>query len=313
MMQEFNQKNSFNIPVLILMFNRSDNVLKVIDSLRTVSPKQIYIACDGGRHPDEMLVVSQARNNVLKSIDWDCEVKTLFREQNLGCRRAVDDAIKWFFSHVERGIVLEDDCVPSVGFFDYCSKMLDYYSNDFSVGSISGRLQTGLEDVLNGHFFSSRFFCWGWASWANRIEKITADSCEFNDIDMKDLKYGNFAEHCFLRGSMGLVKSKQVDSWAYIYDLQFRLRNQYCVLPDRNMIRNIGFERGATHTSRTLKDSVDVYEHTNVKLAKTSKVSPDFDFLKRCVLKEFGGWFKLYLFSLAKETKLFRIFYRKLF
>jgi hypothetical protein len=58
----------------------------------------------------------------MDNIDWKCEVKTLFREKNLGCKYLVREAIDWFFENEKMGIILVDDCLPSLSFFQYCEE-----------------------------------------------------------------------------------------------------------------------------------------------------------------------------------------------
>lgn len=51
---------------------------------------------------------------VLDVMDEATDVVTLFRDENLGCKQAVESAITWFLSHEAESIILEDDCVPSL-------------------------------------------------------------------------------------------------------------------------------------------------------------------------------------------------------
>jgi hypothetical protein len=74
----------------------------------------------------------------VSNVDWPCELKTLFRESNLGCKNAVSGGINWFFSHEEMGIILEDDCLPSASFFDYATQLLQRYRHDNRIWMISG-------------------------------------------------------------------------------------------------------------------------------------------------------------------------------
>lgn len=89
-----------DVPILLVIFNRPDTVAKVMGVLRKIKPKYLYVAADGPRatRPDERSKTEAAREIAI-SIDWSCEVKTLFREENMGCRRAVSGAIDWFFEH----------------------------------------------------------------------------------------------------------------------------------------------------------------------------------------------------------------------
>ena len=106
-------------PILFLIFNRPNTTIQVLQEIRKVAPSRLYIACDGARtHKEgEKEKVQETRELVLKNIDWECEVKTLFRDNNLGCKEAVSGAISWFFENEEMGIILEDDCLPSQSFF----------------------------------------------------------------------------------------------------------------------------------------------------------------------------------------------------
>jgi GR25 family glycosyltransferase involved in LPS biosynthesis len=108
--------------ILFLVFNRLDTVKQVFEAIRQAKPPRFYIASDGPRYDriGEKEKVEQVRKYILNTIDWECEVKTLFREQNFGCGRAVSSAITWFFEQEEQGIILEDDCLPTTSFFPYC-------------------------------------------------------------------------------------------------------------------------------------------------------------------------------------------------
>ena len=116
----------FETPILFLIFNRPDLTSQVFQRIAEVKPKYLFIAADVPRndYPEDTEKCRRAREIVLNAIDWDCEVKTLFRETNLGCKVAVSKAIDWFFESVEEGIILEDDVYPSLSFFRYCKELL---------------------------------------------------------------------------------------------------------------------------------------------------------------------------------------------
>jgi len=115
-------------PVLFLIFNRPDTTTRVFEAIRAARPERLYVAADGPRmtREGEAERCAEARR-IATAVDWPCEVKTLFRETNLGCRAAVSGAITWFFEHEEEGIILEDDCLPDPSFFPYCTELLAHY------------------------------------------------------------------------------------------------------------------------------------------------------------------------------------------
>ena len=131
--------NSFDVPILMLVFNRPDETQRVFDAVKKVKPGRLYVAADGARahKSTDQLLTSQTRD-IFKQIDWPCELKTLFRDENLGCGPAVSGAIPWLFEHEDMGIILEDDCLPDPSFFRFCDEMLERYRDNERVGMVSG-------------------------------------------------------------------------------------------------------------------------------------------------------------------------------
>jgi hypothetical protein len=171
----------FKSPILFLIFNRPDTTKAVFESIKSIKPLKLYIAADGarGNKLGEDLLVEETRA-IIQSVDWECEVKTLFRKENLGCKVAVSSAIDWFFENEEQGIILEDDCLPDASFYGFCENLLDYYKNDERVFHISGNnFQDGIIRGDGSYYFSKYNHSWGWATW-RRVWKTY-------DVNMKGL------------------------------------------------------------------------------------------------------------------------------
>ena len=157
---------SLEVPILLLVFNRLDCALKVLQAIRRARPKRLYVAGDAGRNAEESRRVEMVREQLLDAVDCDCRVMTLFHEENLGCRRAVRAGIDWFFKHEEAGIILEDDCLPHPAFFRFCTSFLTTYKDDTGIGTIMGsRFRCYGKTGPGPGQFSNAFHCWGWASW----------------------------------------------------------------------------------------------------------------------------------------------------
>jgi hypothetical protein len=234
-------------PILFLIFNRPDVTKAVFAEIKKAKPEKLYIACDGPR-PDrenEKQIVANLRQDLLDNIDWSCSVKTLFREENLGCGYAVSEAISWFFDNEPMGIILEDDCVPSPSFFPYCNELLHKYQNDRRVWYISGTsfLNPGdLED--SSYYFSPITQMWGWATWRDRWAEY--------DFHMK--KYKSFIEHKYLDGIANSFRIKQwfkdtleynqgiTTNWDCQWFFTTLVNRGLCVVPKVNLIRNVGFD-----------------------------------------------------------------------
>ena len=75
------------------------------------------------------------------------------------------NAINWFFKHEEKGIILEEDCLPNNSFY-FCEKMLLRYESNIRVGCITGVNFQGNRKVSKySNYFSKYNHCWGWATW----------------------------------------------------------------------------------------------------------------------------------------------------
>ncbi|GFO68499.1 hypothetical protein GMLC_20780 [Geomonas limicola] len=246
-------------PVLFIIFNRPEPTRVVFEAIRKARPERLFIAGDGprpGRAGDAELC--QATRDVALQVDWECEVQVLFQEKNLGCKLGVSTAIDWYFSQVEEGIILEDDCLPEPSFFGYCAELLEFYRNDPQVMMISGdNFQYGRVRGEGSYYFSRFTHIWGWASWRrawrhydvamsrfpafvqqNRIEAL------FDQQEARD-----YWLYSFVRCYQG-----EIDTWDYQWTFALWERDGVAILPNVNLVTNIGFGPGAVHCQNS--DSV---------------------------------------------------------
>ena len=245
-----------NTPVLFLVFNRLDTTKQVFEAIRLAKPPRLYIAADGARasREGEAATVQAVRDYVVSHIDWECEVKTLFREQNLGCKYAVSGAVTWFFENEVMGIILEDDCLPDPTFFNFCQELLERYRHDQRIGMISGdNFQFGNRRNDDSYYFSKYTHIWGWASWRDRwvnsYDVTIAKWPRIRDGDwLKDM-VGNAREAVYWRKIFERVHRGEIDTWDYQWVFANWVEGRMTILPAVNMISNIGFDGNATHTT----------------------------------------------------------------
>ncbi|GBR75494.1 hypothetical protein NO2_0163 [Candidatus Termititenax persephonae] len=234
----------FNKPILFLIFNRLNTAKQVFSVIRQVQPKYLYVASDGPRvdKESEKKEVDSVRQYVLANVDWDCEVKTLFRDKNLGCGRAVSSAITWFFEQVEQGIILEDDVLPSKSFFTYCAELLDRYRDDEKIYHIAGC--NVLEDVglKDSYYFALMPGVWGWATWRRAWQKYQYDvDVQSLTEFIKQRKINSVSpRRCDRRHWLNIFKSMQehkIDTWDYqwVYTV-FRSKRGYLKMYIQNHI-----------------------------------------------------------------------------
>ena len=244
-------------PVLFVIFSRPSTTEIVFEEIRKAKPSRLFIAADAARGDREgEHEKCLATREIVSRVDWDCEVKTLFREKHLGCGRAVSEAITWFFDHVEEGIILEDDTKPSPEFFEFCAKMLAHYRNDTRVMHIAGTSYTNryTKDSPYSYFFSDwGDYVWGWATWKRAWKHYDYSMKHFPDVTGKKLLTSNYTsiyerfymEHMLNRS---YYENDAVTWWSVQWGFARKINSGLVAVPTRNMVVNLGFNGDATNT-----------------------------------------------------------------
>jgi hypothetical protein len=245
----------FETPILLLIFNRPDTTAQVFEAIKIVKPKNLFLAADGPRegNKDDIINCEEVRKYVLDNIDWDCEIKKLFREKNLGCGKGVSSAITWFFENVEEGIILEDDCVPSLSFFNYCSKLLEKYRHNSDVFLIGGSNFQKKRRGKESYYFSAYGHVWGWASWRRAWKYY-----DFSLNSISDREFYNCLNFYFSKNREKFywyeifkrMKYDPIDTWDYQWTFSQWYNKGINIIPNLNLVNNIGFNDNATHTKQ---------------------------------------------------------------
>lgn len=234
-----------NTPILFLIFNRPETTKKVFHQIRKAKPAELYVAADGPREdePGESELCKKTRG-IIEEIDWDCEVHTLFRDKNLGCKKAISSGISWFFNNVDRGIILEDDCVPDDGFFGFCEELLNFYENDNRIMMISGTnyISDSIE-IDESYFFSRYYSIWGWATWSRAWKLYDIDMSrwpEFKKSKKLDEIFQDKKIRKFFTNIFQEAYSNKVETWDYQWVFACLSHEGLAIVPKYNLISNIG-------------------------------------------------------------------------
>ena len=254
---------SFDVPILILSFNRPELIYKQLKLLKNLKPSTLYIFSDGPRknnHSDYSKVY-ECRKLFQNNINWDCNKIFKFEQSNLGCGLGVSTAISWFFSNISEGLIIEDDCFLAESFFPFAKKMLEIYRNDSSIAGITADFKiSSLQTSKYG--FISYPLIWGWASWRRSWEGY---SLYLKDFDNKKLPkrirpMPKQQQQYWIYNFKKIQNSKKPHTWDVQFCYLVFARDQNFIHPFTNLISNQGFGLDATHT----KNSFD--EYSNLKL-----------------------------------------------
>ncbi len=244
-------KNNFETPILFVIFNRPDITQKVFNEIKKIRPKKLFITADGPRNNEEKKLCNKTRK-IIEQVDWECEIKKNYSNKNLGCKIGVSSGINWFFKHVEAGIILEDDCLPNQSFFYFCKELLERYKDNKKIMMISGdNFQNKKQHGNGSYYFSKMCHIWGWATWKRAWQHY--------DVNMKD--YPEFKKQNKINTIWGKkyiqkywikifdqIYNKEIDTWDYQWVYSVWKQNGLSIIPNVNLISNIGFRDDATHT-----------------------------------------------------------------
>lgn len=260
----------FDTPILLIIFNRPNTTKQVFDVIRKVKPRQLFIAADGPRiNKEGEAKRCEETRQIISNIDWDCEIKTFFRSENVGCGLGPSEAITWMFQHVERGIILEDDCLPSLSFFYFCEELLEKYKDDVRIQTISGsNLLQEWNKTDDSYFFSLMAGIWGWATWKRAWEKFDFYVDEWknqNNIRLFNSSIENSAQREIYNIALNKTVSKDeiISWWDYQWMFARVMTSSFGIVPCKNLIKNLGIGSDATHT---------IEHHALVKELKISDI-----------------------------------------
>lgn len=246
---------TFNTPILLLAFNRPETTEKVFAGIRKIRPRKLFISIDGPRknHPEDIEKRKQVIS-IIKKVDWPCELKTLIRNKNLGCGMGPATAIDWFFQNVEEGIILEDDCLPTPDFFIFCSELLEKYRNDERIMHIAGySFQRGKSKSPYSYYFSNYPYEWGWATWKRSWKLFDVSMGEYPEFlkgRYLKLVFQNLIERVYIKRIMNFTFFKKPDVWDAQWVFAMISNGGLSIVPNKNLVSNIGFNKNATHTNK---------------------------------------------------------------
>jgi len=245
---------SFQTPaVLFLIFNRPDTTARVMEAIRSARPARLYVAADGSRtgRSGEAERCEQARR-IATQVDWPCEVRTLFRAENLRGPKAVPEAIDWFFEYEEEGIILEDDCLPSADFFRFCAEMLERWRADISITAVCGSCYARPGPNYDASYYASYYpDIWGWATWRRAWARRDPDMARWRANPAGTLRAvaGRRRAADYWASAFDALASGRRDHWDYRWMASVMTGEGVAIYPTRNLVSNLGVRHDASNTA----------------------------------------------------------------
>ena len=240
-------------PIAYVIFNRPGHTRETFSVIRAQRPTKLFIIADGPRagYPTDAQRCAETRA-IVDQIDWPCEVHRNYADQNMGCKSRVSSGLDWVFEHVDAAIILEDDCVPNVDFFNYCDDLLVRYAEDIRVWVVTGNnFQDGKKRGEAAYYFSKYNHCWGWATWRRAWQHYRVDMPfwpAWRDSAGWLNKTSDRAERDTWTNTFDRVYRGEIDTWDYQWTACVWYYGGLTATPNVNLVTNIGFGPDATHT-----------------------------------------------------------------
>jgi hypothetical protein len=241
-------------PVLLLAFNRPDATKQVLDALRRVEPKRLFVAIDGPRNGNEEDTRNCAavRRILDEGVNWQTQKLENISNTNLGLRSRVASAIDWAFGYTDRLIIVEDDCLPSKSFFMFCHELLERYADDDRVGSVCGsNFQKQPFNYPSSYYFSRYSHCWGWATWKRAWAGYDVDMADWPHVRASGWLEEIFPhplESGYWKEIFDDTQAGGINTWDYQWVYHCWKNGQLAAIPAVNLVKNIGTGDSATNT-----------------------------------------------------------------
>ncbi|AVT50208.1 hemolytic protein HlpA [Shewanella baltica] len=257
-------QKKIDVPVALFIFKRTASVLLILKVLEKIKPSKLYLISDHGRNDLERKLVLDARKIIENAVTWECEIFKRYQINNVGVYENIAGGAKWVFEHEDSAIFLEDDNLPEITFFQYCSELLTKYKENDKVLWICGSnyLEECSPEDGASYVFSCNMLPCGWASWKDKFNRYyDGDLSLYAEIDKKTLR--NKYKNKKLFGQDMYNVEYELDykdmhghfySWDYQMAFSMRFHEVYSIVPKFNQIRNIGVDDKSIHGGNSLND-----------------------------------------------------------
>jgi hypothetical protein len=255
-----NLEERYDIPIVIMVFNRPKHTRILLSILSQLRPTQLFVVADGPRDfiSSDFELCQEVRNIIDCMVDWPCKLYKNFREDNLGCGLSPARGVDWVFEYVDRVIILEDDCLPSASFFLFCREGLNRFAKNDKVMMISGNNHLlNKKNIDDSYFFSINTQTHGWATWKRAWKKYDfymSDWPRWRSLYWlysmhRDVKYALKWLKLFDEVYKNANSKVKYDCWDFQWTYACWKNKALNVIPKKNLVSNIGYGDDATHAT----------------------------------------------------------------
>jgi hypothetical protein len=233
---------------LIITYARKENVLRLVDELIKNGVQKIYISIDGPQNKNVEAIQSELKLELNREErDFSNQIQIWQRKVNMGSGASVIASLDWVFSSEEEVIILEDDLEIGEGFFQFMKYGLGEMTHERNLKIVTGT--NPFEKVTKSRPGRLNYpVSWGWATnranWQDlRALLFSATPTKFSIPQLHKNLYWRIGQK---RALLGQIEAWDVPLASEMYKTSF-----YTLVPPDNLVRNIGFDQYAAHTSES--------------------------------------------------------------
>ena len=286
-------------PIVLFVYNRPNMAKKMYETLKKYQFNKLYVVQDGTKNNNDYQKIIETRGIIERLQNNTQQLIKIYRNKNIGLKESIESGIDRVFQNESAAIFLEDDCIPSISFFQFSEDILDYYEKDTRIGMVTGYNHFGKYDFGGYSFgFSQIGSIWGWGTWKDRWEKHDKSISLINDEYVKrnlkhkinDKRIAKIKLDIWMKYHLQ-VKSNSATSWDFQWGFSRMINSYLAIVPRRNLISNIGVGEDSTHNkynkNRPYDKSVfltQTYDMDN-ELIYPKFVLPDYEYDFRLDIK----------------------------
>jgi hypothetical protein len=268
-------------PIVLIFYKRKKCIAKSIQSILLTCPSKIYLISDGGKNKNEEKVIKNLRIFVENKIKKkNCKFIKVYSLKNLGLKKNIINGLNYVFSKEKSAIIIEEDCIVDISFFNFCFIILNRFKNNNKVWGVTA--QTFLKNEKDNYYFSKYAHCWGWATWADRWKKFNFDRSKWikwsksNFWKKSNTNYIDDLEILYWKKIYTDVFDSKINSWNYIWQSFIWKKKGLFIHPPKNLVENIGFNKGYTNTSLLSKSFLYLKKNKLSKIKFHPKVKHNY-------------------------------------
>lgn len=271
---------SIRTPVAVFVYNRTEHLATVLNSICAARPPKVFVFADGPRAERQDQQRCSLVRQITEAMPWPCPVSFSYAERNQGCTDRLVSGIEQVFSETDEAIFLEDDTLPSASFFEFCDELLSIYRRTSDVMMISG-VNPLDEWPAQGatHFFSSLGNALAWASWKRAWVSFRDARNAWCDELVRSRVRSFLDDNDQFRARSDIYRlpwDSAGSSWDYQWALARQMQCGLTAVPSKNLAIHAGSGTLATHVKqRSIVSALARSHEVELPLRCPDEIKPD--------------------------------------